>query len=288
MNRPPVGIIAGSGYLPVLAAQKFKQRERKVCLYSLTENPHPELDSTVDETYSIDPAKFGSVPQLLSDNGVKELLFVGDVDKKKIFKEEDHEKADSTVESELDQLKNKGDDQLIKTAARLLRLKGIKVLGLDEVLGEFLTPAGHIAGPEPPADSLETLEILTSLGIKLADHEVGQAVVGKNQAVVGVEAVEGTDRLIERCGELAGGELVMLKLARSNQDFRYDVPAVGAETVEALVDTGADLLAVEAGVTLFLQQEKCKQYAAENELTILGWERPATNVWGKLKRWFTR
>ncbi len=287
MNRPPVGIIAGSGLLPVLAARKLKEENREVRSYNLTDSPHEELADCVDSTHQIDPARFGSVPDMLQEHGIKELLFIGDVDKKKIFQQKNHDRADSTVEKELDNLEKKGDHQLIKTAARLLRLKGIKIIGVERVLGDYLTPPGLIAGPEPGPSEFSTLDVLADLGIKLADQEVGQAVIGKNQSVVAVEAVEGTDRLIERSAELAGVGTVMLKLARSSQDLRYDVPTVGARTVEALVDNEASLLAVEAGVTLFLQPEKCAKIAAENGLSILGWERPVNSYWEKFKQWFT-
>ncbi|GEM_PF-725590 len=286
MSQSPVAILAGTGSLPLLAAKKFKQRDRRVNLYSLTSTPHPELHEVVDHFNMVEPERFGTVPRMLSEDGVKEVLLVGDVDKKKIFDQKVHENADAAVKRQLDKLKDKGDDEIIRAAARMLKFRGLRVLGVNEILADQLTPAGHIAGPEPSEYCLATLTKLSSLAVKLVDEEVGQAVTGKEQTVVAVEGVEGTSQLIRRSSRLAGDGLVLLKIARSSQDYRFDVPVVGLETVRLLTQASADLLAVEADVTLFLQQDECFQLAEENELSIMGWQRPSTSVFGRLKKWF--
>ncbi|MFP4687028.1 MAG: UDP-2,3-diacylglucosamine diphosphatase LpxI domain-containing protein, partial [bacterium] len=204
MTDSPVGIIAGSGRLPHLVADRLHDRGDRVLICSISRENNGELKQAADRFYSVEPADFGSIPELLRTNGVKELLMVGDVDKTQLYDSQRLNKVDDTVKRELKKLTNKGDQKIIKAAARLLRLQGLKVIGVNEVLDNFLTPRGHIAGPPLTGEDEQTLEVLENLAVKLADEEVGQAVIGKKQSVVAVEAAEGTDRLISRAGELAG------------------------------------------------------------------------------------
>ncbi len=288
MIQPPVGILAGTGKLPVMVAEKLKQQEREVYLYRLSQTSGEEFGRLVDRVATVDPTRFSFVPDRLKEDGVKEVILVGDVDKKQIFDSSAYKKADTGVVRKLANLEAKGDNEIVQLACRMLEKKNLRVIGVDEVLAENLTPPGLIAGPKPGPEALATLDVLSSLAIKLADEEVGQAVTGKEQAVIAVEGVEGTSELVARSGELAGSGFVMLKLARSNQDYRYDVPVVGVETVKRLTELGASLLAVEARVTLFLQQNKCCELAEKNGLSMLGWERPVKFNWRQLKRWFLR
>ncbi len=286
MNESPVGLIAGEGTLPLLAARTLKQKGNKVLACNVTRRPASRLKSVVDELHDIDPAQFDTVPELLSSRGVEKLLMVGNVDKKQLYEEGELENANPGVREELVDLEDKGDQEIIKKAAKLLRLKGMQVMGVDEVLADYLTPAGHLAGPRASEDDLRTLEILRSITARLADEEVGQAAVGKNQSVIAVEGVEGTDMLIRRAGRLGGKDCVMLKLARSDQDLRFDVPVIGANTIRELVDIEARLLAVEAGRTLWVQRDECQKLARENSLTLLGFQRNKKSFWERFLQWF--
>ncbi|MGM0380458.1 MAG: LpxI family protein [bacterium] len=286
MSDAPVGLIAGEGTLPLMAARELKKRGDKVLACNITRQSVSRLKSMVDEIHDIDPAQFNTIPDLLASKGVEKLLMVGNVDKKRLYDEEELEKADDEIQDELAALRDKGDQKIIKRAAQLLRLKGLKVMGVDEVLADYITPDGHLAGPEITEGARSTLEVLQAVTEKLADEEVGQAAVGKKQSVIAVEGVEGTDRLIRRAGKLAGENCVMIKLARSDQDLRFDVPVVGAKTVEELVSINASLLAVEAGHTLWVQRDKCRQLAEENELAILGFSREKNSFWKRFLKWF--
>lgn len=284
MMSAPVGVIAGSGDLPEIVAQKLREKGNKIVVCSITPDRNGELENKSDVYFSVSPPEFGSVPDRLRSHGVKKLLMVGDVDKTQLYNQEKIEEADETVKDELKQLKNKGDQKIIQVAARLLRLKGLKVIGVNEVLEDYLTPTGHVAGPEARQEELLTLSVIENIAIKLADYEVGQAVIGKKQSVVAVEAAEGTDRLIRRAGELAGNNCVMLKIARSDQDSRFDVPVVGKDTVEELAKIGASVLALEAGETLLVQPAECARIAEESGITILGWERK-NRGWRRIFQW---
>lgn len=274
MTGAPVGIIAGEGPLPVLAAQALQEDGRRVVVCGLTSSPAEQLREIADDLRTITPDQFGIVPEYFLERGVEELLMVGNVDKTQLYDPDRREGADEAVQSLLSSLPAKGDENLIKAAARLLQVKGLTVIGVDEVLSDRFTPEGHLAGPPLSEADRGTLRVLETLAGNLADEEVGQTVSGHQQSVVAVEASEGTDAMIRRTGEIAGAGCVVLKRARSDQDPRFDVPVVGRRTVGELAKIRASVLALEAGSTLWVQQEQCRRIAREHDLTLHGWTPP--------------
>jgi DUF1009 family protein len=269
----PYGILAGSGDLPSVVAQELKERNRDVVAAFINPDVPDDLRNSVEVGRFFKPEHFGEVPEFFLDHNVEELVMVGGVDRSLLYDEDRLDNADETVSSELASAETKEDEELIRTAVELLESFGLTVTGIDQLLESKLSPSGHQAGPPPKNNDCATVNQLADVAIALADHEVGQTVLGKHQSTVAVEAAEGTNRTIRRAGELAGDGLVMIKVARSHQDFRLDVPVVGASTVRELVQAGGRLLAVEADRTLWVQREECRRLADRNQLTIMGWSR---------------
>lgn len=277
MNSP-FGLIAGEGTVPRRAVDRFQEQDRDVVVAGL----EPATEGTYEDVSAFrrfEPHELGSVPDFFNDHDVDDLLMLGNVDKSRLHDARQREQADTVVQGILNKVSDRGDLQLLKAAAQYLRVEGLRLRGLDEVFPDWLTPSGHLAGPtESPDES--TVSVLWPLARELADREVGQTVLGAQGSVVALEAIEGTTRAIRRAGELAGKGLTMVKRARSGQDMRFDVPVVGLETVEALVEVGADNLIVEAGMTLWLQRDECRDLAQEHDLRMVGKEEV---VWWK--RW---
>jgi DUF1009 family protein len=269
----PFGILAGSGQLPSIVVRELKDRNREVVAAFINPDVPEDLRNIVDVGRFFKPEHFGEVPEFFLDHQVEELVMVGGVDRSLLYEEDRLENADEAVSSELTATESNQDEELIRTAVELLESFGLSVTGIDQLLASKLSPSGHQAGPVPDDEYRETMNQLVDVAISLADHEVGQTVLGKRQSTVAVEAAEGTNRTIRRAGELAGDGLVMIKVARSDQDFRLDVPVVGASTVRELVEAGGRLLAVEAERTLWVQRNECRRLAEQNQLTIMGWSR---------------
>lgn len=273
MDPEPYGLLAGAGDLPRLVVENLRDRNRSVVAGFLTADVPEDLADDLHESRTFRPEHFGDVPEFFAENGVNDLVMAGTVDRSVLYDDDRIDSADDVVRSNLSELDSHEDEQLIETAVEVLEASGLNVVGIDRVLRDKLSPGGHLAGPEPSGDALETLDRLRELGVLLADRDVGQTVLGKRNSVVAVEAAEGTDRAIRRAGRLAGPGLVMVKSARTEQDYRLDVPVVGESTVSGLVDVKADLLAVEADRTLWVQRNSCRELAEEHGLTIYGWER---------------
>lgn len=276
MDERPFGLLAGSGRLPEIVARELTEAGRPVVACHLTPSPSEDLKNTLRDGRVFPPEQFADIPEYLTDRDVEELVMVGSVDRSLLFDDERLDDADDVVSERVEDQSANRDESLLETAVEILEACGITVRGLDVVLEEKLTPAGHLAGPRPAPEHEKTLEVLADVGPFLSDRDVGQSVLGKRQSVVAVEAAEGTNETIRRAGELAGPGTVMLKVARSEQDFRLDVPVVGSETLRNLADIDAGMLAVEAERTLWIERERCREIATDAGISLLGWERSAS------------
>lgn len=268
----PIGVIAGDGRLPEIVGREIDSRDRPLVVCFLN-TPSETLRSLADVARSFAPAEFLDVPAYFNEHDVNELIMVGNVDKTEMYDENRIGEADPVIRDMLDNLDDKGDRTIIEVAADLLESNGLKIIGVDTFLQEYFMPSGHVIGPELTRSESKTLDLLAGIGPCMADREIGQAVAGKRQSVVAVEAVEGTTKMIERAGDLADENCVVLKSARSDQDFRFDVPAFGEKTLRSLARIDASVFASETNKTLWLQQETCKQIARSNDITIHGWTR---------------
>ncbi|MFB6355083.1 MAG: UDP-2,3-diacylglucosamine diphosphatase LpxI domain-containing protein, partial [bacterium] len=248
---------------------------------------HPEdLPTEADEYESLDITNLGSIPHYFLDRDVTELYLLGDVNKRQIFDESRLDNVDSTVDNLLSTIDNKGDQNLIRAGVRYLEMKGLDVRGVDDLFDDLIPRERVLAGPDCRGEFQDTLSVLEPVATSMADYEVGQSVFGKNETVVAVEAVEGTSQTIRRAGEQAGENCIMLKVARSNQDMRFDVPVTGVETVRQLMEIDAAALFIEAGNTLWVQREECRKLAEKNGIGIYSWERPGQSAFGRVFQWF--
>lgn len=267
-----VGLIAGGGELPILVARTLAERKRSVVVCTVVQDADPALEEVATHTRHIELDDLETIPDYLERRNVRDVVMVGKVDRTLLYEDERVAGADETARELLGDLHDKGDLNLIEAGADYLRERGFRILGLDEVLRNRFTPSGLLAGPAPSEDERRTLAVLEAVTRDLVEHEVGQSSAGKRQSVVAVEGAEGTDAMIRRAGALAGPGCVVLKLARRDQDRRYDVPVVGRGTLRTLVDVEASVLAVEADRTLWLQREACRRMARQHGISLLGWQ----------------
>ncbi len=167
-----------------------------------------------------------------------------------------------------------GDDGLLSTIVAEIEADGFKVVGIDEILGGVLARAGQIAGPEPDegarADIRRGIDVLRHLG----PVDVGQSIAVQEGLVLAVEAIEGTDTMIARAGELVreGPKPVLVKISKPGQERRADMPTVGADTVSNAIAAGFRGIAVGAGSTLLLEIDRVRALAEEGGFFVLGVE----------------
>jgi DUF1009 family protein len=266
-----VGLFAGWGGLPRYVAEDAKKRGFRVVAIAL--EPVASADEILpyaDVLEKINVGKVGKILNALKRNGVKEAVMAGKVPKSLLY----HKKVipDWKAAKILFSLKNRNDDTIMLALTEELGKEGIKLLPTTEFCKDLLASEGVYTKKSPSKQEWADIEYGFNLAKEIGRLDIGQTVIVKHKAVMAIEAIEGTDRAIKRGGKLAGDGAVVVKVAKPAQDMRFDVPAVGLMTIEAMLESSARVLALEAGKTLFLEKEKCLKEANQAGITILGYK----------------
>ncbi len=272
MNAPdpaagPLGLIAGNGQFPFLVAMAAKRQGRRVCLIKLKEETDAGLEALADETTEVSLGQLGSCIAALKKAGAAEAIMAGQVRHRQIFS---GIVPDLTLMGVLARLALKNTDSLIGGIADALEREGIRLVSSVSLLGDQLAGEGVIIGRKPSGDEAQAIEYGVSIASELGRLDIGQTVVVKDRAVVAVESMEGTDEAIARGARIAGPGVVVVKMAKPGQDMRFDVPVVGARTLDALKNARAAILAVEAHKTLLLEKPEFLRAASEMGIAIVG------------------
>ena len=207
---------------------------------------------------------------MLKDAGVTQAVMAGQVKHTKLFADV---VPDMTLMSVLVRLKARNTDALISGVADVLRDHGIDLINSTAFLAPLMAGEGVLTARGPSDEEHADLEFGYRIADAIAGLDIGQTIVVKSAAVVAIEAMEGTDAVIARAGQLAGAGTRVVKVAKPNQDMRFDVPVVGVSTIEAMSAAGATLLSVDAGKTLMIDGEAIINAANEARIVIVG--RPA-------------
>lgn len=261
-----LGIIAGGGTFPRLAAQNARREGRRVvaCLLEEAGARLSLREADTVETHSIGRA--GGMLELLNREDVRDVLFVGKVPKTLHFASLDFDEAALSM---IARLAGRGDMQIAAVLIEELESRGFRVIEQARYLPELATPEGILVG-SPTPEQRSDVERGVAVARAIARLDIGQTVVVRQGAVVAVEAFEHTDAAIRRAGRLAKGDLTVVKVARPRQDPRFDVPAVGLRTLSAMKQAGAKMLAVEAGRSFLLDRAKVLRRAEEYGICIWG------------------
>jgi len=248
-----VGIIAGRGELPAIAARRLRGAGLRVVAVGFDDETRAALEAEVDAYHDL---RLGQVEKLIRafrEGGVASTLLLGKVHKARTFSDF---RPDLRAARIWMSLPDRRDDTILRAVVDELAREGVVVEEAGRWLGALFAPPGRLSRREP--DKSERADI--AFGFRLAREigrlDIGQTVVVRHLAPVAIEAIEGTDLTIRRGGEVAGPGCVVVKAAKPGQDFRFDVPVVGVETARSIVAARAAVLAIEAGRTLFVQREE--------------------------------
>ena len=272
-----LGLIAGNGRFPFLVLEAARAAGRDVTVVAIKEEAFPDLEALaarppVAALHWVSLGQLGTCIRLLKDAGVHEAVMAGQVKHTKLFSDI---VPDLTLLGVLMKLKARNTDALIAGVADVLRDKGITLIDSTAFLAPLLAREGVLGRVAPSAEALADLEFGRRIADQVAGLDIGQTIAVKAAAVVAVEAMEGTDRVIARAGELAGAGVRIVKVAKPNQDMRFDVPVVGVSTIAAMKAAGADTLSVDADKTLMIDGPAIVTAADEAGIAIVGRKRPA-------------
>lgn len=246
-----LGIIAGGGRLPGQLIAAARAQGRECFVLAIKNNADASALESVDHAW-LTMGEAGQAFRLLHEQGVVEVVMAGPVQRPTLADlRPDWRTAKFFAKIGLKAL---GDDGLLSAVIAEFESEGFRILGADQIIGDLLAPLGALGLVLPDdqalADILRGIEVAQGLG----RLDVGQAVVVQQGIVLGVEAVEGTDALIDRAGTLrrGGSGGVLVKLCKPGQEKRIDLPTIGAETVRRAHQAGLRGIAIEAGATLVL------------------------------------
>ncbi len=268
-----LGLIAGNGRFPFLVLDAARALGHEVTVVAIKEETFPELADAAArppraELHWISLGQLGKCISILTGAGVTRAVMAGQVKHTKIFA--GGVVPDLTFLSVLARLPARNTDGLIGAVANVLADHGIELIDSTTLLEPLLAGAGVLTRRAPTDAERSDIEFGYRMADAIAALDVGQTIAVKDRAVVAVEAMEGTDAVVARAGQLAGAGIRIVKVAKPNQDMRFDVPVVGVATIDAIRAAGGTALSVDAGKTLMIDGRAVIDAADAAGIAIIG------------------
>jgi DUF1009 family protein len=266
-----IGLIAGGGSFPLLFAAEARKAGREVYVVALNDISPKEIETYAAQTRWFRLGNVGGPIEFLRDSGVKQALMVGSIPHVNIF---GGIIPDMRAAKLLFKLRDKKAKAIFSAVAAEFSADGIELVSTATLLEHLLVKPGLMAGKQPDADTLRTAAYGWKAAKAVSALDIGLTVVLRDQTVIAVEGMEGTDECIRRAGQLTkgrgGSALTVVKVARPDQDMRFDLPVAGARTLGVMKEAGASTLVLEAGKTLILGMEDFLAAAKETGVAVLG------------------
>lgn len=262
-----IGLIAGGGQFPLLFVDAAQSRGKKVVAIGHHNESSPELENKADELCWIKLGQLGKIISFFHKHGVTEAVFAGTITKTRIFRDV---LPDLKGISLWNKINIRQDDAILRAVAGALEDEGIQILASTCYLDHLFFPKGLLTRKKLSQDQLDDIRFGWKMAREIGRLDIGQCVVVKERSVIAVEAIEGTDAAIRRGGELARSGAVVVKLKKPGQDFRFDLPATGVETIKTLAGVKGSVLAVEAGQSLLFDKKEMIETANRMNITVVG------------------
>ncbi len=262
------GLIAGNGRFPLLALESAQRLGHDVTVVAIQEEASPEVAALAPRCHWISLGQLSRLIEILKEESITEVVMAGQVKHAKIFSSI---RPDWRLAKLLMSLPSKNTDGLIGGVVKVLADEGIHLRDSTALLKPLLATEGAMTRRKPDKDEDGDIHYGRRVANALSGFDVGQSVAVCERACVAVEAMEGTDAMLRRAAGLVNGRrLSLVKAARRREHLLFDVPVVGLSTIPVMRETGATVLAVEAGRTLMLDKEQMIAAANENAIAIVG------------------
>lgn len=272
------GLIAGNGRFPFMVAEGARRAGVSLSVAAIREETDPELERQVDRLTWVGIGQLGKMIRFFKGEGVDRAIMAGQVRHVQIFS---RAIPDARMLKVLLKLPRRNTDSLIGAIAAELASEGIDLIDSTFFLKDYLPALGTLTSREPSAAERADIEYGLDIAREIARLDLGQTIVVRGKACVAIEAMEGTDATIQRAGELmrgkgtlgviklSSGALTVLKVAKPNQDMRFDVPVVGIPTIERMAEAGATCLALSAGKTLMFDRDPMLALANQKKIVVV-------------------
>jgi DUF1009 family protein len=273
-----IGLVAGWGRFPVLVAQALKAAGHQVYCVALRDHADPALAEICDEFYPAGVARLGWHIRYFHRRGITQATLAGKIFKHKLLFRKlgwlslvpDLTTIRTFFPLFVTRQKNRNDDSLLSVVVEEYARSGITLAPATDFAPELLVKLGPLTRRQVTSAERDDIAFAWQLAKEIGRLDIGQSVVVKGRAVLAVEAVEGTDECIRRAGALCPqGGFTVVKVAKPQQDMRFDVPTIGILTVQNLVAAGGKVLAIEAGKTILLDEPDVVRLADQHGLAIV-------------------
>jgi DUF1009 family protein len=264
VQNEKLGLIAGNGKFPFLVLDAARAQGYDVVVAAIQEEAFPEIESHgAAAVHWLSLGELSKLIEMFQREGVRRAIMAGQVRHKQIFSSI---RPDWRLAKMLLSLTTRNTDSLLGAVAKVLADEGITLEKSTWLLEPLLVKSGVLTEREPSEQERKNIEYGRAVARRLAEHDIGQTVVIAESACVAVEAMEGTDATIERAGQIMRSlhgdastlsrSLTVVKIAKPNQDMRFDVPVIGVKTIEVMQAAGASCLALDTGKCLLLDGQK--------------------------------
>ena len=260
-------LVAGDGILPVQMAKCAKENGFEVVAISLSSDNYKDLQKYCSRVYSYSPGQVNSITKTLLNENIKQLTFLGKVSKTMLLK---RPKLEARAIEMIREVPKLNDDAIMLKIIEEMEKNNITVLDQTIFIKSLMVQKGVMTKLKPTDEQLSDIEYGYKTAKQMGQLDIGQSVVTKDKMIIAVEAIEGTDKCIKRGGKLAkkkGG--VVVKVAKPNQDKRFDIPAVGLRTLKTMKKYGLKVLALESGETIMVEAQKMIKYANKHDIVIM-------------------
>ncbi|MBT3785896.1 UDP-2,3-diacylglucosamine diphosphatase LpxI [bacterium] len=262
-----IGLVAGYGDMPVEIIKSAQREGYEIVCIALRGMAHDHLDSLTSHSLYVDLGEIEKTIEFLKSHDVSEVFFAGKVEKTRLFSPDF--KMDQSAMNLLKSLPKGNDDTILLGLAELFAQTGLKVLDSTRFLKTILPKKGILTDHDIPRNVEEDIKYGYDVAKAIAKLDIGQTIVVKNKTVLAVEAIEGTDQAVLRGGEFGKGGAVAIKVAKPQQDLRFDVPTIGIGTILSCVEAGVCALAFDSGTTILLNSKEVLKMARAKGIHLI-------------------
>jgi DUF1009 family protein len=260
------GLIAGNGRFPFLVLEGARRAGVSLSVAAIREETDPLIESVAEQVEWVGIGQLGKMIRFFKREGVEKAIMAGQVKHVQIFS---GALPDLRMLRMLMRLPRRNTDALIGAVADELAGEGIELIDSTYFLQDHLPQAGTLTRRAPDERERGDIEYGLEVAREIARLDLGQTIVVRAKACVAIEAMEGTDATIRRAGELAKGRLTVVKIAKPDQDMRFDVPVIGLPTIQSMIEAGATCLCITALKTLIFDKDEMLRLANEKKLSIV-------------------
>ena len=261
-----IGLIAGSGQFPLLLAKAAAKRGLDVFTVAYINEADPALAHLSQKIQWLHLGQIKRLIKFFRQHQINRAVMLGAVRKTRLFTDV---KPDMKAIAMIAGMQHTHDDAIMRAFADTLEKEQIRIEPSTQLLPELLATEGVWTRRKPSRAEKQDIAMGFQIARKIGSLDIGQSVVVGGGSTLAVEAMEGTDATIERGGRLGNGEAILVKVCKPNQDFRFDVPSVGAQTIETMIRCNVRALAIEAQRTVVFDRSEMIRMADENNIAII-------------------